>query len=497
MAMSMLLALLGGWLVAYLIFIRSGRPDERPGMRVLLSFAAGVATSFLATALWMLSAGAVPSGMEFVPAGMLLLGLGVGWLGQRTWLSGQLITNTPVTRIRSAPQGWVKLRGQAIVEEPVYSCTGHIPCLYFSERTERYTRHTRRVQDPQTKEWRTETYYSWDYWSSASGAAPFRLTDGTGQVAVDVKATVFYPAHSAQFYNGIPGSGSISAREGDFRTTVNYIALGSQLEAVGRLHLRVLTRHPTQGAAMVAEGSLGGVAVDRRLGGCFGIMVGGLMVAGAPLSPALIAGINGENNMDFNSALAFVLAGSALGLVLLGWMVSLYNAIVTLKKQAERAWSDIDVQLQMRWDLVPNLVETVKAYAQHERQIFEATLAARERALGARDRRTRISAEDRLEQTLPPLLAIAEDYPQLKASENFLKLQQQLQEMEDIIADRREIYNDSATNFNTFIQSFPGLLMAGALSEKPLPLFQAEPAARQHPLSGRSPSAGGGHNAGG
>ncbi|MEJ5299274.1 MAG: LemA family protein, partial [Armatimonadota bacterium] len=126
----------------------------------------------------------------------------------------------------------------------------------------------------------------------------------------------------------------------------------------------------------------------------------------------------------------------------------------------------------------------------------EATLAARERALGARDRRTRISAEDRLEQTLPSLLAIAEDYPQLKASENFLKLQQQLQEMEDAIADRRETYNDSATNFNTFIQSFPGLLMAGALSEKPLPLFQAEPVARQHPLSGAS-AAGSGQNQGG
>jgi|GEM_PF-234294 LemA protein len=496
MAVTALLALLGGWLAAYVIFIRSGRPDERPGMRVLLSFAAGAATAFLAMAVWMLCAGAVPSGMDFIPAGMLLLGLGIGWIGQSMWLSGQLIANTPVSRIRSAPQGWVKLRGQAIVEEPVYSRTGNIPCLYYSERTERYTRHTRRVQDPQTKEWRSETYYSWDHYSSASGAAPFRLTDGTGEVTVDVRATAFSPAHSAQFYNGRPGSGGIFAREGDLRTTVNYIALDSQLEAAGRLHRGVLTRHPTHGAALVGEGSLGGVATVRKLGGCFGIMVGGVLAAGAPLSPSVLAGMAGENNMDFNSALALVFAGAALGLVLLGWMVSLYNAIITLKRQAERAWSDIDVQLQMRWDLVPNLVETVKAYAQHERQIFEATLAARERALGARDRRTRISAEDRLEQTLPSLLAIAEDYPQLKASENFLKLQQQLQEMEDVIADRRETYNDSATNFNTFIQSFPGLLMAGALSEKPLPLFQAEPAARQHPLSGAS-AAGSGQNQGG
>jgi len=251
MAVTALLALLGGWLAAYVIFIRSGRPDERPGMRVLLSFAAGAATAFLAMAVWMLCAGAVPSGMDFIPAGMLLLGLGIGWIGQSMWLSGQLIANTPVSRIRSAPQGWVKLRGQAIVEEPVYSRTGNIPCLYYSERTERYTRHTRRVQDPQTKEWRSETYYSWDHYSSASGAAPFRLTDGTGEVTVDVRATAFSPAHSAQFYNGRPGSGGIFAREGDLRTTVNYIALDSQLEAAGRLHRGVLTRHPTHGAALV------------------------------------------------------------------------------------------------------------------------------------------------------------------------------------------------------------------------------------------------------
>ncbi len=490
MAVTALLAFLGGWLLTYLVFIRTNRPDERPGMRILLSLAAGIAIAFVALTIVMLASGAELSEATLLPAGMLLAGLAVARLGQGFWLSGQLLANTPVSRIRSAPQGWVKLRGKAIVEQPVHSRTGGIACLYFSETTERYTRHTRQVQDPQTKQWRTETYYSWDHYSSAAAAATFRLTDGTGEVAVDIAATIFHPAHAAHFYNGRPGRGGAFASEGDLRTTVNFIALDSELEVAGKLHRGRLTRHPVHGSALVGEGSLGGVALGRRLGGCFGMVVGGMLFAAAPISPVAIAMMTEDTDVDFEAFFALILAGAALGVVLLIWMVTLYNAIVTLKRQAERAWSDIDVQLQMRWDLVPNLVETVKAYAQHERQIFEAAIAARERALSARDRRTRIAAEDRLEQTLPSVLAIAEDYPQLKASENFLKLQQQLQEMEDAIADRRETYNDSATNFNTFIQSFPGLLMAGALSEKPLPLFQAEAAARTHPLSGGTAPAG-------
>jgi len=483
MEVTALLALPAGWLAAYVIFIRTGPRDERPAMRVFLSFVAGAAVALLAVTGHALLAGAVPSGADFIPAGLLLLGAGTGWMGQKAWVSGQLIANTPVSRIRSAPQGWVKLRGKAVAAEPVFSRTGSIPCLYFTETTQRYTRHTLRVQDPLTKEWRTEVYHSWDHYSSASAAARFRLADGTGEVEVDVRQASFVPAHTAHFYNGIPGTGG-RPREGDFRTTVKYIAPDSALEATGNLHLGTLTRHPANGPPIVGEGSLAEAASMRKLGGCLGVGAGGALIAAVPLAPLAMAGAAKESGMDFNAGLSMLLACAAAGLVILGWMVSMYNTIIALKRQAGRAWADIDVQLQMRWDLVPNLVETVKAYARHEGALFEAVLAARERALTARNRAIRIAAEERLDTSLPSVLALAEDYPQLKASENFLKLQQQLQEIENAIADRRETYNDSATNFNTFIQSFPGLLMAGALSEKPLPLFQAEAAARQHPLSG-------------
>ncbi len=486
-SVTALMAGLAGWLVTYLLFIRSSKGDERPGMRILMSFVAGTGIALIVSAipaLLFVAESSQASPATLVPAGLLLVGTLCARAGQKAWVAGQVLSSTPVSRIRSASQGWVKLRGQAVFDQPVYSRTGNIPCLYFTETTQRYTRHTRQVQDPQTKQWRTETYYTWDHYSSYAAATPFRLTDGTGEVAVDIRAAVFEPGHWASFYNGRPGSGGAFPREGDLRTTVRFIALDSQLEAAGLLRHGVLTRHPAMGAALVGEGSLSGTATGKKLGGCLGMTAGGAMVAAALLSPPVLATVAMETEgMEFEAALAIAFLGAAIGVILLGWMVILYNAIVSLKRQAERAWSDIDVSLQMRWDLVPNLVETVKAYAQHERQIFEAAMAARARALEARDRRTRIHAEERLERSLPSLLAVAEAYPQLRASENFLKLQQQLQEIEDAIADRREIYNDSATNFNTFIQSFPGLLMAGAMSEKPLPLFQAEPAARRHPLS--------------
>ncbi|HSJ32623.1 MAG TPA: LemA family protein [Longimicrobiales bacterium] len=138
----------------------------------------------------------------------------------------------------------------------------------------------------------------------------------------------------------------------------------------------------------------------------------------------------------------------------------IYNGLVQLKVRAESAWSDIDVQLKRRHDLVPNLVETVKGYASHESGTFEAVVNARSRAMGAQSPAARAEAENMLTGALKSLFALAEAYPQLRAAENFGQLQHQLAGIEDAIQNARRYYNAVVRDLNTKIQQFPSNLIA-------------------------------------
>lgn len=138
----------------------------------------------------------------------------------------------------------------------------------------------------------------------------------------------------------------------------------------------------------------------------------------------------------------------------------IYNGLVQLKVRAEAAWADIDVQLKRRHDLVPNLVETVKGYASHERGTFEAVVDARSRAMSAQGPAERAQAENMLTGALKSLFALAEAYPQLRAAENFGQLQQQLAGIEDAIQNARRYYNAVVRDLNTKIQQFPSNLIA-------------------------------------
>lgn len=138
----------------------------------------------------------------------------------------------------------------------------------------------------------------------------------------------------------------------------------------------------------------------------------------------------------------------------------IYNGLVQLKVRAESAWSDIDVQLKRRHDLVPNLVETVKGYASHESGTFEAVVNARSRAMGAQSPAARAEAENMLTGALKSLFALAEAYPQLRAAETFGQLQQQLAGIEDAIQNARRYYNAVVRDLNTKIQQFPSNLIA-------------------------------------
>lgn len=148
-------------------------------------------------------------------------------------------------------------------------------------------------------------------------------------------------------------------------------------------------------------------------------------------------------------------------LVLIFIVIGMYNGLVRSKKQVDNAWSQIDVQLKRRYDLIPNLVETVKGYATHESTVFEKVTQARTNAMTASGTGAKISAETELTGALKGLMVQVEAYPQLKANENFLKLQEELTATENKISFARQHYNDSATNYNTAIALFPGSVIAG------------------------------------
>ena len=152
-----------------------------------------------------------------------------------------------------------------------------------------------------------------------------------------------------------------------------------------------------------------------------------------------------------------------------------FNGLVKRRNQVDNAWSQIDVQLKRRHDLIPNLVETVKGYAAHERGTFEAVTNARANAINAQTPQAQAQAENVLSGALKSLFAVAEAYPDLKANQNFLNLQEELTASEDKVAYARQFYNDSVLSYNTKIQQFPTVILAGMFNFDKREFFDAAP----------------------
>jgi len=164
--------------------------------------------------------------------------------------------------------------------------------------------------------------------------------------------------------------------------------------------------------------------------------------------------------------------------VLVLWLVWIFNRLVSLRTRVDNGWSQIDVQLRRRADLIPNLVETVKGYASHERELFEQVAEARARSMGARGVTEQATAENQVTAGLRQLLAVVEAYPELKANENFLALQEELIGTESKIAYARQFYNDQVMRLNTLIQSFPSSFVARAFGSEERPFFEIDDPAR-------------------
>ena len=176
-------------------------------------------------------------------------------------------------------------------------------------------------------------------------------------------------------------------------------------------------------------------------------------------------------------------------LAVAAFLIITYNNLVRLRVQSENAWADIDVQLKRRYDLIPNVVETVKGYAAHEKGTLEGVINARNRAMSAQGPAAKAEAEGMLTQALRQLFALAEAYPQLRAVESFTSLQKTLQEIEDYIQNARRYYNAVVRDFNTKIAQFPSNIVAGMFNFQRREFFELAEAERAAPKVSFEPQA--------
>ncbi len=179
----------------------------------------------------------------------------------------------------------------------------------------------------------------------------------------------------------------------------------------------------------------------------------------------------------------YIIIGIIVIIVL--WVMACYNGFVKLKNRAKEAWADIDVQLKRRYDLIPNLVETVKGYAAHEKSVFENVTKARANAMQAeqtQDPKKIGEAENMLSGTLKSLFAVSENYPQLKAADNFVELQRELTDTEDKIQAARRFYNTNVKNINIKVESFPDKLIADMFKFGKMDFFEIQEPAEKEPV---------------
>lgn len=164
------------------------------------------------------------------------------------------------------------------------------------------------------------------------------------------------------------------------------------------------------------------------------------------------------------------------------WLIFAYNSFIQLVNRAKEAWADIDVQLKRRYDLIPNLVETVKGYASHERELFQKVTEARTKAMTVQGTVEKGKAENALAGTLKTLFAVSENYPQLRASENFKALQDELADTENKIQAARRFYNTNVRDLNIWIDSFPANIIAGMFKFQKMEFFQLEEEVAKEPV---------------
>jgi LemA protein len=436
-----------------------------------------------------------------IAIGFLLLcfGLFVYFIGFADWYDKRLLDCTPVSRCRSVALGPVVVSGKVTGLHPIPSLIAHLPSFISRVVVEQYRK------SGKSSEWRTV--------HKRELRMPFYVDDGSGLIKVEPQKAVLWLEQDVQ-YSSETGVVEYSPAAADRAT--------SQTESLDEMFMEycltrgIGTREPVRltetnlspgdpvfvyGSASPAKGDSGenSMIIRKTFWQTPYIMEGGkadmlrklalrgsLRIAGGTAAVVLATGILARATAEtrvFNAAeyvtsensisgeMASLAALAVLGIFIYSALI--YNGLVSLRNEVDRAFSNVDVLLQQRFDLIPNLVSVCKAYMEHESSVIQAVSASRGQWSDARGRVEKLNAAAVLIPPLRQLLATAENYPRLRANENFLQLQGALTNIEEQIADRRELYNSAVSLFNSRIQIFPDRIIAGTFRFTVQPFFSA------------------------
>jgi LemA protein len=403
-----------------------------------------------------------------IPLGLLFLGGSVG-----SWVEGSYLRNLPLSPCDYAAQGFAKLFGIARATYGlVESKTGGIASIYYSETTERRRRTETREYDSQSKTHRVRTTEDWALIDQSSEAVRFELEDETGRRDVDPVRAEWSAPRKAYFRNGQPVDGPVhTASVGETRTTVAYVPPDVPLWVMGQLVGRTVRYDGFRKCFVIVDGKDSGVYTSRTVAAVILLLIGMALTGGL-----IYFWINGPVVERSEATLATDLSLGLAGAGLLGvlWFVGGWNGLVRWRRLALKAWSDIEVHLQARADLIPNLVESARAAATHEGDLLERVAAARTQTLKADGLEERVEAEDAIERMMPRLLILQESVPQLGSIAAFLELQRALVDVEEEIAQARQRYNQAVSNYNEAQQAFPLSIVSSIAGRSPMPLFEVE-----------------------
>ena len=399
-----------------------------------------------------------------------LLGLILLWLARVADRKNYIIqraTPMPLSLVNERDDVW--LRGRAECEQPLSAPHFDFACLHFSYKLEERVRRTRHTKKG------TQTYYTWETRERYSGAADFRLRDGDDTIDIDGTGADFRDLEST------------TERRGDWRHSVKYMPYPADLSAVGSVSERrerlesyaniplIVTRETREEFVKAAElretlmRFFGFLFVWAGSGaglyGLFDYLSWPKMTSGRFAWETLVAG-----------------AGAGTGVFTPIWAIYIYNTFLAYSVRVENAWRQIDVDLKMRYDLVPNLVAAVKGYLKHERTLLERLAAARSEAMSG-GRAGRIAAEGRAAKAVLDVAAVVERYPDLKSQPVVARLMRELTALEEKISQGRSTYNEAVREYNENVMCFPRALIARLTGFKAHGFFRVEAADGREPVS--------------
>ena len=402
------------------------------------------------------------------------------WIAFRAIRRERLIRDLPTCKTTGVFIGTVELKGTAESDAPMASYLAGAPCVWFNWLVQEHYRRTRTVTTTDSKgntQTRTETYTGWETVAHGGDHIPFYLQDDDGLVRVipdgaKIEGDAIYGetvSRGHPLYYGKGPVGSVSGSTGTRRFTESAIRLHTPLYLLGHARLREDVVAPEIAYDPHAEMYLISTRSEASIasGYCWTYRI--LSVLG--LAAAVVPWFFVFERSPKHIAIATITAGISYMIVyLLGWLWVVYNSLVGLKKRVDQAWSNIDVQLKRRHDLIPNLVQVVDAVCRHEKGTQETLALLRSQAAvtapGAPGEDPRGCASR--------LIMLAEAYPTLKADQNFMKLQEELIDTEQRIALAREYFNETITSYNIRCETFPDMLPAKLAHMTPRVYFAAE-----------------------